>query len=640
MKKSILQILLLSTCLTASLSYSQDILWEKSYGGKHADYLMDVQPTADYGFILAGSSLSKKSGNKTEDNNGDLDYWIWKMDEKGDLNWQKNMGGSGSDFLQSIKLTVDGGYILGGNSSSNKGHSKIEDSKGLDDYWIVKLNAKGDQEWQKTIGGSGQEQLKSICQTKDGGYIIGGSSSSGKSGDKTEVGFGSLDFWIVKLDSKGTIEWQKTLGGRYVDDLRSLETTIDGGCIVGGYSNSPQSAVKTDSNKGVGDYWVLKLNAKGEIEWQKTLGGNKDDQLYVVHQTHDKGYILGGNSNSESSNNKTTSNSNGTDFWVIKLDESGEILWQQTYDFGKIDVLTSLVENDDHTFLIGGYAQGEINTSGKLGKQKAKSGTDDFIALKINEKGEELWSKTVGSDGQDILKKVIETRDGGYVMAGTSNPQEKPINYKTKSTGSSIKNAVSGLQADNEELKKLNDEINGEVNSAISGAKQTVTDEMDAARKKANDALGMGGDSRLKLSPGSSSGSSIGLPFGSAGKSGNNSAPEKKLPPSGDKITNYGSNDFWVVKLRDKNKPKKEKAPIEAFPNPTSQFTNVIITQDFEKGTASVYDLAGRQLQHFEINEKTIPIDLGRHPEGIYIVEIQTNKEKGSVKIIKSNNKN
>jgi hypothetical protein len=100
---------LLSFC-----AYSQDILWEKSYGGKHADYLFDAQPTADYGFILAGSSLSEKTGNKTEAGRGDLDYWVWKMDEKGDLDWQKSFGGSGMDMLHSIKLTNDGGFIFGG----------------------------------------------------------------------------------------------------------------------------------------------------------------------------------------------------------------------------------------------------------------------------------------------------------------------------------------------------------------------------------------------------------------------------------------------------------------------------------------------------------------------------------------------
>ena len=100
---------------------SQNILWEKSYGGNYADYLFDVQPTADYGFILAGSSLSDKSGIKEDNNQGDLDYWVWKMDANGKLDWQKSLGGSGFDLLQSIKGTRDGGFILAGTSSSNQG---------------------------------------------------------------------------------------------------------------------------------------------------------------------------------------------------------------------------------------------------------------------------------------------------------------------------------------------------------------------------------------------------------------------------------------------------------------------------------------------------------------------------------------
>lgn len=109
-----------------SVLHAQDILWEKSYGGKQAEYLFDAQPTPDYGFILAGSSLSKKTGNKTDDGNGDLDYFLWKMDEKGELDWQKSFGGTGADLLQSVKLTPDGGFILAGTSDSQKGlHKKI-----------------------------------------------------------------------------------------------------------------------------------------------------------------------------------------------------------------------------------------------------------------------------------------------------------------------------------------------------------------------------------------------------------------------------------------------------------------------------------------------------------------------------------
>ena len=243
---------------------------------------------------------------------------VWKMNESGEMDWQKSFGGSGTDMLQSIRLTNDGGFILAGTSNSPKGTQKKEDSRGGDDFWVIKLNANGGEQWQRTIGGSGQEKLQSVCPTKDGGYILGGSSSSEPSGEKKEKGFGNLDYWVVKLDHEGTIEWQKVFGGTYLDELRSIEQTFDGGYIMGGYSNSSDTGNKSERNVGVGDYWVLKLDDKGEIEWQKTIGGDGDDKLNVVHQTYDGNYILGGNSNSNSSNNKTAGNGNGTDFWVVK----------------------------------------------------------------------------------------------------------------------------------------------------------------------------------------------------------------------------------------------------------------------------------------------------------------------------------
>lgn len=414
---------------------AQDILWEKSYGGKHAEFLFDAIPTPDYGFILAGSSISNKNGNKSDKNKGDLDYWVWKMDEKGDLDWQKSFGGTGVDLLQSIKLTKDAGFILAGTSTSNKSEYKNDNSKGDSDFWIIKLDAKGGEQWQKTIGGSGQEKLQSISRTKDGGYIIGGSSSSDKTEKdekgaqdpfgKTEDSRGNLDYWVIKLKENGTIEWQKTIGGQYIDELKTIEQTTDGGYILGGYSNSPASGDKIDANIGIGDYWIVKLNKEGLIEWQKTIGGDQDDNLYSLIQTKDGGYIAGGNSNSGATNSKNKGNASGTDFWVVKFDNLGSIVWQETYNYGKTDVLTSIIENQDGTFLIGGYAQSEAkgNNKNQLDKNAKgdKEGINDYIALKINDKGEEIWTQTVGSKGDEVLKKLLETRDGGYLLAGTSS---------------------------------------------------------------------------------------------------------------------------------------------------------------------------------------------------------------------------
>lgn len=520
------------------LLYAQDILWEKSYGGKHSDYLFDVQPTPDYGFILAGSSLSKKTGNKTDEGNGDLDYFIWKMDEKGDLDWQKSFGGSGADLLQSIRLTHDAGFILAGTSDSQKTLQKKDSCKGREDFWIIKLNAKGAEQWQRTIGGSGQELLQSIAPTADGGYIIGGSSSSRKSGKlkngiedpfgKKEDGYGNLDYYIVKLDSDGKIEWQKTYGGQYADELRSIVPTRDGGYLLGGSSNSPESGNKSEKNYGQSDYWVLKLDTKGEVEWQKAYGGEGNDQLQAVLQSKDGNYLLAGSSSSGTTGNKNASNGKGSDFWLLKIDASGEILWQKTYDIGKADLLTSIEENRDGSLLLGGYARSEVSGA----KKKDREGINDYIAIKTDEKGEEQWTQSVGSSGEDILRKAIETRDGGYLLAGTS----------------------------------------------------------------------MGA-------------------------------------PSRDRYSGQGRNDFWVVKLKDKKKKEEKKNPIEAYPNPTLHYSNVIVGYEFEKGTATVYDLSGRQLQHFDIHDRTVPVDLGGMPEGIYIVEIRTNVQEDSVKIVKAINK-
>lgn len=638
---------LLGFALLAGLAKAQDILWEKSYGGQHAEYLMDAIPTADYGFILAGSSLSNKSGNKSDNNKGDLDYWVWKMNENGDLDWQKSFGGSGSDLLQSIALTNDGGFILAGVSASNKGLDKKEDSRGEDDFWVIKLNARGAEEWQVTLGGNAQEKLHSIKPTRDGGYILGGSSSSDKSVDKLEKGFGNLDYWVIKLDYNGKVDWQKNFGGKYADELRSIDTTFDGGYILGGYSNSPASGNKSSDGLGEGDYWVLKLNNRGDIQWQKNIGEKGDDQLNAIIQTYDGGFLLGGNSNSEIGEYKTRSNSDGTDFWVVKLDVKGDIIWQETYNYGKFDVLTSLVENKDHTILIGGFARGEssvVNQKSKVKNQKTRKGTDDFIALKINEKGEELWSETVGSDGQDILKKVVETRDGGYLLAGTASPISVSSLRNSNDKNNGIQPKIGFGSGNNETINSKVNEANSEVKKHTDNVNKEIDNTTSEATNKAKNALGISDDSTLKLGNNPST-NSIGLKPSSGGTGlaglGGNSDSGKKLPASRDKKDNFGTHDFWVVKLRDKDKPKEEKAIIEAFPNPTSEYTNVIVGYDYTSGTATVVDLAGRQLQQFEITGRTIPIDLAGLPEGIYVVNIKTNDgQSNGVKVMKKGTKN
>jgi len=431
-------------CFISSDIFSQKLLWEQSYGGIHAEHLMDAIPTADYGFILAGSSVSGNTGNKKQDNYGDLDYWIWKMDEHGNQEWQKSFGGSGRDLLYSIANTFDGGFILGGSSDSDAINGiKEKDCKGNEDYWIIKLDARGELEWEKTLGGKGHDILVKVIPTKDGGFILGGSSDSDKSEDKKENSRGGLDFWIIKLDKKGIIEWEKTLGGKYQDILRSMLITDDGGYLLGGYTNSPTCSDKVTDNLS-GDFWIVKLNKKGQIEWEKTYGGDGNDDLYVLLQTSDGNYIAGGHSNSSFAKN-------GSDILLLKIDNNGAVLWQEIYDIGEIDLLTSLSENTDGSIVAGINSKG--NSVGNT-KIKKKEGIDDYTIVKFSKEGRDHWKRSIGSGETDILKKVITTRDGSYLLAGISD-SNKSSNQRNNPIGGNDFWVIKLADEDKEKLEKL-----------------------------------------------------------------------------------------------------------------------------------------------------------------------------------------
>src|SRR5690606_20801766 len=277
------------------------------------EYLASINLTNDEGSIIGGSSSSNISGEKNENSNGGIDIWIIKIDSQGEIQWQNTIGGSGEDnlFLNGkIIQTTDGGYFLGCTSNSNISGDKTENSKGFNDFWVLKLNAAGDIEWQKTIGGSGQDFLFSLLQTNDNGFVIGGSSTSNISGDKTEDSQGSNDYWVLKINETGMIEWQNTIGGSETEILQDIRETSDGGYIVGGSSYSGISGDKTEASNGGADYWIVKLNQIGIIDWQKTFGGSDEEILRNILQTDDEGYIISGESNSNISGDKTE-NSNG-----------------------------------------------------------------------------------------------------------------------------------------------------------------------------------------------------------------------------------------------------------------------------------------------------------------------------------------
>ncbi len=383
--------------------------------GNYADELRSIQQTTDGGYILGGTSNSTISGDKTENGLG-YDYWIVKIDGSGNIQWDKTIGGSNSEYLYSIIQTADGGYFLGGISSSNISGDKTENCLGSFDYWVVKTNSNGIIQWQNTIGGTEPDYLLSVSQTADGGYILGGYSPSNISADKTENSFGVRDYWIVKLDSVGNLQWENTIGGNWDDFFGNIAQTTDGGYILGGTSDSGMNGDKAESTMGGTDYWILKIDATGNIQWQNTIGGNVSDRFSSIEQTTDGGYFIGGLSRSPISGDKSDSSKGSDDYWIVKTNSLGNILWQNTIGGDSIDELTTSLQTADGGFVLGGKTLS--NFSGD--KVENSYGDYDYWIIKTGSSGNIQWQNTIGGDGWDYLTAIEQTADGGYILGGTS----------------------------------------------------------------------------------------------------------------------------------------------------------------------------------------------------------------------------
>ncbi|PSR53955.1 hypothetical protein AHMF7605_10710 [Adhaeribacter arboris] len=398
---SLIQLLIIAFPLVTT---AQNLQWDRTLGGNSNDNLSVVQPTSDGGYILGGTSASTSSGDKSQASKGNEDYWLVKLKADGTKEWDKTFGGNNSDRLTGLQQTKDGGYILAGNSQSDKSGDKTEVVTGS---WIVKVQVDGSKAWDKTIvGGS----VASLRQTRDGGYILGG---------------GYEDYWVVKLSTNGTKAWEKTFGGDDLDILTSVQQTKDGGYILGGSSRSGISGDKSEKNNGgafTSDYWMVKLRADGTKDWDKTIGADRNDGLTALQPTSDGGYILGGRSSSSKSGDKSENliggyDEDGADYWVVKVDARGNKVWDSTIGSTIADILTSLQQTQDGGYILGGYS-----LSGKgHDKTEDNKGGSDYWIVKLKADGSKVWDKTIGANNWAELAAVQQTSDGGYIIGGSSN---------------------------------------------------------------------------------------------------------------------------------------------------------------------------------------------------------------------------
>lgn len=415
------------------------IEWMTRYGGIYTDYFRSVEPTLDGGFILGGWSNSPISGNKTENVIGfNWDYWVIKTNSTGNIEWQKTIGGGRSwgfgeengENLSVVKPTSDGGYLVSGYSDSPIIGMKTVPNYGDFDYWIVKLDSLGNILWQVDLGGASIDQLSSIEQTSDGGCIVGGYSASNISGNKTENSRGIFDYWVVKLDANGQIQWQKTIGGSNYDYLTSIVVLDNNQYLLAGHSASSISGDKTENSKGGFDFWIVKIDNSGTILWQKTIGGDSDDYLQQVIKT-ENGFLFGGSSLSNISFDKTQDSRGDGDYWIVKTNSTGDIIWDKTFGGSNLDVLLDVEKYTDNGYLLAGYSDSGISGD----KTEASFGSSDSWLLRINEDGELIWQKELGGSDEDVSYSVI-SMPGNSIVVGSQSRSPISGNNTTNGFGS------------------------------------------------------------------------------------------------------------------------------------------------------------------------------------------------------------
>ncbi|MBK1897382.1 T9SS type A sorting domain-containing protein [Chryseobacterium paridis] len=535
-----LYISVFSICTMLSLS-AQEVIWQKDIKSNTQDFLSQVTTTIDQQYLITGSVIQAGSekmdaGSNARQNNG-YDFHLVKLNQQGDQVWEKYFTGQNHDYLSATVTTQDGGFLLAGTSYSGKGLDKKDDSKGGSDIWLIRINEFGDELWQKTLGTSADEEARAVIQTTDLGFFVAGN---------TIKGYGSKDSWITRLDKNGKELSQLILGGRGLDEVEKMIPTKDGGALLGIYSRSsevrgsssmsesptketsnPVSRYpKNSNNEGEGDYWIVKLSKDGKVEWEKNFGGTGDDHLRTLTLTS-TGYVIGGESRSERSGNKTVGIEEGTDLWLISLNERGEEQWQKSYNFKNRDILMgiSVIQSQDTRaknqevtkgILLGGYTQAE-----------GRIETDDetFWMLYLDRDGNEQWRKYVKGESkkrEERLSDIKLNRDGSIVLAGTS------------------------------------------------------ADEL-------------------------------------------------------------GKENWKIIKLGDKQLDQLiEKQDIKIYPNPVSDYAYVEIGFDFKDADITVYDMGGRQLQNLKTKNKVTKINTQSLIQGAYLIVIKTDTNKtANAKLIK-----
>ncbi|KAF1086569.1 hypothetical protein SPSYN_00288 [Sporotomaculum syntrophicum] len=348
---------------------------ERTVGNKQNDRGYYAQPTNDGGYIIAGESQSYHMHG-----NGDYDAYLIKLDTKGHLEWKHTFGNAKNDRGYSVQQTGDGGYIMAGTTQP------VLKPEGNNVY-LVKTDTSGREEWHKEFGGTGEDTGACVLQTADGGYIIAGATSSSGAGDS--------DVYLIKTNAEGKKEWEKTLGGKETDFATAVRQTSDGGYIVTGQTYS--------FGAGGYDVYLIKTDAHGNQIWAQTFGGAGWDTAASVEQTKDGDYIVAGQTASFGAGN--------SDIYLIKINYAGKKIWEKTFGGADLETGKTVQQTSDGGFLVAGWSNSVVNRELCL------------YLVKTDANGKKLWEKTWHNGNLNREFSIMPNQDKGYIVTGWRDEQ-------------------------------------------------------------------------------------------------------------------------------------------------------------------------------------------------------------------------
>jgi len=397
---------------TIELDFSQTL------GGSKNDAFYSVKKTADGGYIAAGYSQSNDFDINFKTNES-VDILVAKFSSNNTLEWQKTFGGSEDDRGAEIVQTLDGGFaVLGFSKSADR---DVSANAGSQDFWLIKLSNNGTLVWEKNFGFSGGDYGTTLLETQEGGLLITGvldvSASGGQGNARTTVvNHAGGDFWVLKLNRRGELEWSKYYGGSFTDTPLGIVKTTDNGFILVGSSDSNDVDIK--NNKGSYDFWVIKLSSNGVLLWEKSFGGSEIDEARAISASHDGSFIVVGDT--RSSDGDINLNNGAADIWVLKISTDGNLIWEKTFGGTGFDVAQSISMTQDNGFVIAGSSRSSDNGF-------TNKGQNDALILKINSEGVLEWQKTIGGSEIDFLYDAVELDDKTIIGVGESSSSNGDI---------------------------------------------------------------------------------------------------------------------------------------------------------------------------------------------------------------------